>query len=52
VPEPSRFAVLVSDTVLFSYVHLRARHRDYGWTPEAARDAVTGLVAHGYLPPA
>ncbi len=52
VAEPRRFAVLVSDTVLFSYVHLRARHRDYGWTPEAASDAVVDLVANGYLPPA
>jgi AcrR family transcriptional regulator len=50
VAEPRRFAALVSDTVLFSYVHLRARHRDYGWTPEATRDAVVGLVANGYLP--
>jgi AcrR family transcriptional regulator len=50
VAEPSRFAILVSDTVLFSYVHLRAHHREYGWTPETARNAVTGLVAHGYLP--
>jgi hypothetical protein len=33
VAEPRRFAVLVTDTVLFSYVHLRARHRDYRWTP-------------------
>ena len=50
VAEPHRFAVLVSDTVLFGYVHLRAHHSRYGWTPEAARDAVTGLVAAGYLP--
>jgi AcrR family transcriptional regulator len=48
--EPRRFAVLVTDTVLFSYVHLRAHHREYGWAPEEARDAVTGLVAYGYLP--
>jgi len=40
----------VSDTVLFSYVHLRAHHRHYGWTPQTARDAVLGLVANGYLP--
>jgi len=50
VAEPHRFAVLVSDTVLFSYVHLRAHHRHYGWTPQTARDAVLGLVANGYLP--
>ncbi len=50
VGDPRRFAVLVSDTVLFSYVHLRAHHRRYGWTPDATRDAVTGLVASGYLP--
>lgn len=50
VAEPRRFAVLVSDTVLFSYVHLRAHHRRYGWTPQTARDAVVGLVANGYLP--
>ena len=48
--EPLWFAVLVSDTVLFSYVHLRAHHGGYGWTPEEACDAVTGLVANGYLP--
>jgi hypothetical protein len=48
--DPHRFAVLVSDTVLFSYVHLRAHHGGYGWTPEAARDAVIGLVTNGYLP--
>jgi hypothetical protein len=34
IAEPRRFAVLVSETVLFSYVHLRAHHRRYGWTPE------------------
>lgn len=50
VAEARRFAVLISDTVLFSYVHLRAHHHGYGWTPEAARDAVVDLVAHGYLP--
>jgi AcrR family transcriptional regulator len=50
VAEPYRFAVLVSETVLFSYVHLRAHHRRYGWTPETASDAVIGLVATGYLP--
>lgn len=50
VAEPHRFAVLVSDTVLFSYVHLRAHHRDYEWTPATTRDAVTSLVAQGYLP--
>jgi AcrR family transcriptional regulator len=49
VAEPRRFAVLVSETVLFSYVHLRAHHRRYGWTPGTARDAVIGLVANGYL---
>jgi AcrR family transcriptional regulator len=49
VAEPRRFAVLVSETVLFSYVHLRAHHRRYEWTPGAARDAVIGLVANGYL---
>jgi hypothetical protein len=50
VAEPRRFAILVSGTVLFSYVHLRAHHRGYGWTPEATSDAVIGLVANGYLP--
>jgi AcrR family transcriptional regulator len=50
VAEPRRFAVLVSDTVLFSYVHLRVHHRRYGWTPKTASDAVIGLVANGYLP--
>jgi AcrR family transcriptional regulator len=47
--EPFRFAVLVSDTVLFSYVHLRVHHGDYGWTPESACDSVVSLVANGYL---
>jgi AcrR family transcriptional regulator len=51
VAEPHRFVVLVSDTVLFSYVHLRAHHRDYGWDPEVTCDAVVNLVAHGYLAP-
>jgi hypothetical protein len=50
IAEPRQFAVLVSETVLFSYVHLRAHHRRYGWTYETARDAVIGLVANGYLP--
>lgn len=50
VADPYRFAVLVCDTVLFSYVHLRAHHRHYGWTPEATRDAVVGLAASGFLP--
>jgi len=35
---------------LFSYVHLRAHHRRYGWTPETATEAVIGLAANGYLP--
>jgi AcrR family transcriptional regulator len=50
VDDPHRFAVLVSDTVLFSYVHLRAHHHQFGWTPQATADAVTALVADGYLP--
>jgi AcrR family transcriptional regulator len=49
VADPHRFAVLVSDTVLFTYVHLRAHHRTYGWDPVATGDAVIDLVAHGYL---
>ena len=49
VAEPTRFVVLVSDTVLFGYVHLRARHRPYGWEPGATAEAIVGLVAHGYL---
>lgn len=50
VADARRFAVLASDTVLVGYVHLRAHHRPYGWTPQAARDAVVDLVANGYLP--
>jgi AcrR family transcriptional regulator len=50
VADPRRFAVLVSDMVLFTYVHLRAHHRRYGWTPDSTRDAVVDLVANGYLP--
>ncbi len=50
VAEPHRFAVLISDMVLFTYVHLRAHHRRYGWSPDLTRDAVVDLVAHGYLP--
>ena len=48
VAKPARFVVLVTDTVLFSYVHLRAHHRRYGWTPKVTRDAVVGLVVQGY----
>lgn len=48
VAEPRRFAVLVSDTVLLSYVHLRTHHRQYGWTAEMAREAVLALVTNGY----
>ena len=48
-PVWKRFVVLVSDTVLFGYVHLRAHHRDYGWTADAACEAVVDLVAFGYL---
>jgi AcrR family transcriptional regulator len=48
--EPRKFAILVSDTALFTYVHLRAHHHRYGWTPQAARAAVVDLLANGYLP--
>jgi AcrR family transcriptional regulator len=50
VPDPHRFAVLVCDTVMFGYVHLRAHHRRYGWTPQATCDAVVGLASGGFLP--
>jgi AcrR family transcriptional regulator len=50
VPQPQRFVVLICETVLFSYVHLRARHRGYDWTAQAAADAVVDLVSRGYLP--
>ena len=29
-PAPRRFTVMITDTVLFSYVHPRAYHRRYG----------------------
>jgi hypothetical protein len=50
VAEPHRFAVQVADTLLFSYVHLRAHGRRFGWTPDITRYAVVDLVANGYLP--
>lgn len=50
VEQPHLFAALVSDTVLFGYVHLRAHHSQYGWTAETACAAVVDLVANGYLP--
>jgi AcrR family transcriptional regulator len=48
--DPRRWVVLLTDSVLFSYVHLRARHREYGWTADATADAVIDLVTLGYLP--
>jgi AcrR family transcriptional regulator len=46
--EPDDAACALFNTVCWSYVHLRARHR---WGPKRARTAVTGLVLNGLLAP-
>lgn len=49
LPDPHRFVVLLSDTFLLTYVHLRARHRAYGWTANETTEQLLELVGRGYL---
>jgi hypothetical protein len=50
VDDATRFVVLLTDSLLLSYVHLRAHHRGYGWPPERTADDLIGLLTHGFLP--
>lgn len=47
--DPDEAACTLFNTVCWSYVHLRGRHR---WTAKKARTAVTDLVLNGLLPAA
>lgn len=50
VGEPWPYAAMLSSAVVLPYVHLRAHHAEWGWTPERTRRYVLGLAADGYLP--
>jgi AcrR family transcriptional regulator len=49
VAEPWPLAVVLTNAVTLPYVHVRAHHAEWGWTPERARQFVLGLVGSGYL---
>lgn len=48
-PDPHRFVVLLCDTVMLTYVHLRALHGAYGWPADQTTTELVTLVARGYL---
>lgn len=50
IEDPSRFVVVLTDALLLTYVHLRAHHGDYGWSPDRATDHLVNLLTHGFLP--
>ncbi|TDU89241.1 TetR family transcriptional regulator [Kribbella voronezhensis] len=50
VDNPTRFVVALTDALLLTYVHLRAHHSTYGWTPDSTADHLITLLTHGYLP--
>jgi AcrR family transcriptional regulator len=50
VGDPWPYAAMLCSAVVLPYVHLRAHHSQWGWTPERTRRYVLGLVADGYLP--
>jgi AcrR family transcriptional regulator len=50
VEDPPRFVVVLTDSLLLTYVHLRAHHRGYGWCPDRTADQLVDLLAHGFLP--
>ena len=50
VGDPWPYAAMLSSAVVLPYVHLRAHHSEWGWTPERTRRYVLGLAANGYAP--
>ncbi|GAB3422209.1 TetR/AcrR family transcriptional regulator [Flindersiella endophytica] len=50
VGDPWPYAAMLCSAVVLPYVHLRAHHAEWGWTPERTRRYVLGLAADGYLP--
>jgi len=48
--DPTRFVVVLTDTLLLTYVHLRAHHGGYGWSPDRTTDHLIDLLTHGFLP--
>lgn len=50
VDDATRFVVVLTDALLLTYVHLRAHHSSYGWTPDRTTDYLIDLLTHGFLP--
>ena len=48
--QPMAFATGLTNMVLLTYVHLRAYHAGFGWTPERTTEFLVDLVSRGYLP--
>jgi AcrR family transcriptional regulator len=48
--DPAAFIAALTNMVLLTYVHLRAYHAEWGWTPQRTADCVVDLVSRGYLP--
>jgi AcrR family transcriptional regulator len=47
--QPMAFATGLTNMVLLTYVHLRAYHAEFGWTPRRTTDFLVELVSRGYL---
>jgi AcrR family transcriptional regulator len=50
IEDPPRFVVVLTDALLLTYVHLRAHHGDYGWSPDRTTDHLINLLTNGFLP--
>lgn len=50
VDDPPRFIVALTDSLILTYVHLRAHHGDYGWPADRTADHLIDLLTHGFAP--
>jgi AcrR family transcriptional regulator len=48
--QPMAFVSGLTNMVLLTYVHLRAYHAEFAWTPERTTAFLVDLVSRGYLP--
>jgi AcrR family transcriptional regulator len=50
IEDPPRFVVVLTDALMLTYVHLRAHHGAYGWSPDRTADHLINLLTNGFLP--
>ncbi|MET7282203.1 TetR family transcriptional regulator [Kribbella sp. NPDC005582] len=50
VDDETRFVVALTDALILGYVHLRAHHAAYDWTPDRTAEHLINLMTYGFVP--